>query len=230
MAVKFQYMPHPADDETPIRDIICEYNDPRLPSGIIEKVVGEFEDVNTGDFEASENVYVPILPPFVKKHKGLVTKKEIEDQRWTKKVEITETEPEVVEVVQVEERSVVAPPPPPPTEMSPVERSVKPIEKPPVQPTPIKTKAAPKQIEKPGKLNYKSFPYTFSRPGETIEAIIRLYNDMSVSRAMIDKLCFEFNKNNPEANPPKLGQTVQVPVLLPFTYRHLNDNKIFKDE
>jgi hypothetical protein len=80
-----------------------------------------------------------------------------------------------------------------------------------------------------GKLNYRTYPYTFSRPNETIEAIIRLYNDMSVSRTVISKLAKEFTEINREALPPKLGQSVQIPVLLPFCFRHENEHKIFND-
>ena len=82
------------------------------------------------------------------------------------------------------------------------------------------------RIKSSGVLKYRTFPYTFSRSGETIEAVIRLYNDMSVSKPVLQKLVFEFSRVNPHANPPKLGQTVKVPVLMPFVFRHLNKNKI----
>jgi hypothetical protein len=85
-------------------------------------------------------------------------------------------------------------------------------------------------IHRSGKLNYRTYPYTFLRPGETIEAVIRLYNDMNISRAVINKLVCEFTALNPHASPPKFGQTAQIPVLLPFCFRHENDHKIFTDE
>ena len=81
----------------------------------------------------------------------------------------------------------------------------------------------PKKI---AKLLYKTFPYTFSRPNETIEAVLRLYNDMNMSQPVLKKLVYEFVRNNKDALPPKLGQTVQVPVLQAYARRHeqTNDN------
>ena len=86
------------------------------------------------------------------------------------------------------------------------------------------------KIKTMGNVQYRTYPYVFSRPGETIEAVTRLYNDMSISRAVLDKLVQEFSLINKDSLPPKLGQTVQIPVLLPFCFRHENDNKIFTDE
>lgn len=82
-----------------------------------------------------------------------------------------------------------------------------------------------------GKISrYRTYPYTFARPGDTIKGVIRLYNDLSLDEEVIDELIKEFNIINEGALPPKLGQEVFVPVLLPFCYRHENDNKIFNDE
>lgn len=80
-----------------------------------------------------------------------------------------------------------------------------------------------------GTTHYRTYPYLFTRPGDTIRAVIRLYNDMDLSEKMIGWLLEEFNKINADALPPKLGQKVQIPVLLPFCYRHENNNKIFKN-
>lgn len=79
-------------------------------------------------------------------------------------------------------------------------------------------------------LKYRTYPYFFSKPGDTIRAVIRLYNDMEIDPKMIDWLLAEFNEINKDALPPKLGQKVQIPVLLPFCYRHENGNKIFTKE
>lgn len=76
---------------------------------------------------------------------------------------------------------------------------------------------------------YKIYPYTFGRPNETVRGVIRLYNDMSITNKVIDELMEAFNEINAENLPPKLGSTAQIPVLLPFCYRHENKNKIFKD-
>lgn len=81
-----------------------------------------------------------------------------------------------------------------------------------------------------GTKNYRTYPYLFCRPGETIKAVIRLYNDMSLDDKMIGWLLNEFNQINEDAQPPKLGQQVQIPVLLPFCFRHENNNQIFKDD
>lgn len=80
-----------------------------------------------------------------------------------------------------------------------------------------------------GTKNYRTYPYLFSRPGDTIKAVIRLYNDMSLDEKMIGWLLNEFNEINRDALPPRLGQCVQIPVLLPFCFRHENNNKIFKN-
>ena len=77
---------------------------------------------------------------------------------------------------------------------------------------------------------YRTYPYTFCRPNETIRAVIRLYNDMNLTDKVIEALIDEFNVLNEDAKPPSLGQTVQVPVLIAFAFRHENENKIFTDE
>lgn len=76
---------------------------------------------------------------------------------------------------------------------------------------------------------YKPFPYTFGRPNETVRAVIRLYNDMSLEPKMIDWLMEEFNEINKDSLPVRLCSTHQIPVLLPFTNRHEKDRKIFKN-
>lgn len=94
----------------------------------------------------------------------------------------------------------------------------------------LEEKLERRPIKKEANIKFRSYPYTFARPNETIEAVVRLYNDMNVSKSMISKLCFIFTEINKGALPPKLGQTVDIPVLLPFCYRHENNNKIFTDE
>lgn len=49
--------------------------------------------------------------------------------------------------------------------------------------------------------------------GGTIEALIRLHNKFRVTKDQLAFLVDEFNKLNPEAQPPKIRQTVLVPVL-----------------
>jgi len=52
---------------------------------------------------------------------------------------------------------------------------------------------------------------------------------MNIKSDVIDQLMKEFNTINEGLLPPRLGTEVLVPVLLPFCYRHENENKIFKD-
>ena len=223
MSVNYQYLPYEYQGEK-IEFLVGEYNHPKLPANIIEKVVQEFSDVN-GEFvpDVGTKVFIPILPPFRKKHTGLLTLEEAMAPPPVEEVvepeEIEEPE-EVVEEPVVEE-VVVAPP----IVETPRERII-----PEAREKKTKAQDVTKDHSKgAGKLHYKLIPYTFSRPNETIEAVVRLYNDMSTGQATIKKLVYEFTRENMDALPPKLGQTVQVPVLLPFVYRHVNDNKIFKD-
>lgn len=73
-------------------------------------------------------------------------------------------------------------------------------------------------------VEYKTYPYQFSGlNGATIAGIIRQYNHMNMNEDVLKVLVSEFTKINPEAKPPKMGQTVQIPVLLPFCGKHNND-------
>lgn len=94
----------------------------------------------------------------------------------------------------------------------------------------LEEKLERRPIKREMNIKFRTYPYTFARPNETIEAVVRLYNDMNVSRSMIGQLCKIFTEINKEALPPKLGQVVDIPVLLPFCFRHENENKIFTDE
>jgi hypothetical protein len=51
--------------------------------------------------------------------------------------------------------------------------------------------------------------------GHTIEAVVRLHNRHDLSRDIIASLVGIFNQVNRDARPPKLGQTVKVPVYMP---------------
>ena len=96
----------------------------------------------------------------------------------------------------------------------------------------LNKEAIRKQIKRElatGTKNYRTFPYSFCRTGDTIIAVIRLYNDMNLDEKMIGWLLDEFNTLNEHAIPPRLGQTVQVPVLLPFCVRHEKDKTIFEN-
>jgi len=215
MSIEYKYLPVTYDD-TPLDKLCGDANNPHLPGGIIDKLVDELLEANIKDFSTGSTIYIPILSPFAKKYDNLVSKDEI---KKPKQIERTIEEP--VPIYKPEEKEDEEP-----------KIALKEL---PPEPEVIKEKPKKAKIEdkefKPtkGKLNYRLFPYTFSRPGETIEAVIRLYNDMSTGPAVIKKLVYEFTRENKDAIPPKLGQTVQVPVLLPFVYRHVNDNKIFKD-
>ena len=231
MAIKLMYLP--VDHaEAPVIDLVGQYNNPHIPAGILEKLVDEFDVVNE---DMKGTIYVPILTPFQKKYENLLTA----DQAIDARAGILPPGPVVDAEAKPEEPTEEPEVEPEPEIVKPEVRAREIIEsggtaKP--KPTPGHVaKTAPRTVpEQPvktvGNIKYRTFPYTFSRPNETIEAIIRLFNDMSVSRPVINKLVFEFTKINKEAQPPKLGQTVDVPVLLPFVYRHVNENKIFTDE
>lgn len=236
MAVRFKYLPYKYDN-TPLDKLVGRKNNPRIPGGIIEKLILEFTDVNGEDtIEVGTVVYVPILPPFYKNYKNLFERDEInqEEEEVVVPPKI-ETPPEVVLAPIIP--PVYKPPTIPPIYTPPVKEEVK-LEKVVPEPWPepetpkkkvVKKEPPKERISKVGEIQYKPFPYTFSRPGETIEAVLRLYNDMNVSRPVMQKLVYEFTKINMDAIPPRLGQTVQVPVLLPFVFRHVNENQIFDE-
>jgi len=213
MAIEYKYLPQ-VYDGSDIRTIIGEANNPHFPGGIIDKLCDELSDTNP-TYNDGDTIYVPILPPFFKKHDSLVLKEEIPaPQVLTPPAIEPEPEPEPEPVFE-EPPTIIEPEPEPEPE--------------PVDIPEVVEKVIEKPVKQMGNIQYKLFPYTFARPGDTIEAVIRLYNDMSVSRPVINKLVYEFSVINQDALPPVLGQTVQVPVLLPFVYRHVNENKIFKD-
>jgi len=216
MSIDFKYKQATFTSE-PVNTQVAAFNNPKLPGSIVEKIVEEFNRSNKHlRVVPGTEVYIPILPPFHKNHSDLLSREDFVPQ---KPVEIKEELPPVEE------------PKPEPQ----VTREVKPTEaEPEPKPEPAKPEPDPEDnkppVKKLGALSVRLYPYTFARPNETIEAVIRLYNDMSVSRQVIDKLVYEFSRINVESLPPKLGQTVQVPVLLPFCYRHENNHKIFTDE
>ena len=70
-------------------------------------------------------------------------------------------------------------------------------------------------------LEYRTFEYKFgSKTNETVRGVIRMYNDMNLTSEVIDQLIARFNELNEEVLPPHLGTVVQVPVLLPFCFKH----------
>ena len=50
-------------------------------------------------------------------------------------------------------------------------------------------------------------------PGHTIEAILKLKNNYSLSREQINDLVRRFNEINPDTRPPLAGSTVKIPIL-----------------
>jgi hypothetical protein len=57
-------------------------------------------------------------------------------------------------------------------------------------------------------------------PGHTIEGLIKLYNAHTMDKELVKELSREFNKNNPDAQPPKAGQRIMIPVLPEYWERH----------
>jgi hypothetical protein len=211
MSIQFKYAETTCTNE-PFAEQVANANNPALPESVISKIVDEFHQVNKTAIMEGDVIYIPILGPFQKKYDSLLTADEIP----TTKAE--EPEVELEEVVEdIPEESTL--------EETPSEGEKRAVE----EPTEI-TEENMSPVEEYGGLQVRLYPYTFTRPNETIEAVIRLYNDMNVSRAIINKLVYEFSNINTDSLPPKLGQTVQIPVLLPFCYRHENKHKIFTDE
>jgi hypothetical protein len=211
MSINFKYVRAARDERTP-RQMVADFNNPALPGGVIDKVLDQFNIINN-DRDANDAVFIPILPPFFKKHNDLIELRDFQQQEVSEPAEPAEGDP-VQKAVASESEA--------PESAVKNERRRRELT--------AHEKAELRPIQKTGQIHFRLYPYTFTRPNETIEAVVRLYNDMNVSRAIINKLVLEFSAINKEALPPKLGQTVQVPVLLPFCYRHENDNKIFTDE
>lgn len=69
-------------------------------------------------------------------------------------------------------------------------------------------------------LEYKTYPYVFCKPGDTIRGIVRHYNDITIDNETLEWLLNEFKHINKHATPPKLGQQVQIPVLLQYCEKH----------
>jgi len=57
---------------------------------------------------------------------------------------------------------------------------------------------------------------TMMRPSSTIEAMIRFHNDISLNKEQLKQLVEAFNKHNPDAQPPRPYQQVQMPVLMEY--------------
>lgn len=50
--------------------------------------------------------------------------------------------------------------------------------------------------------------------GHTIEGVIKLYNQHDLDKNTIISLVDIFNRNNPTARPPRVGQMVKVPIFV----------------
>lgn len=50
--------------------------------------------------------------------------------------------------------------------------------------------------------------------GQTITAAIRKYNRMDITKEELSSLVNIFNQLNSEALPPKLGQSVKIPIFI----------------
>ena len=52
--------------------------------------------------------------------------------------------------------------------------------------------------------------------GETIEAIIRSHNHQNIDKRFLQLLLIRFYEINSEVNPTRLGQLINVPIMLGF--------------
>ena len=64
-------------------------------------------------------------------------------------------------------------------------------------------------------MQYKLLPCR-AAPGHTIEGLIKLFNSHSIPDTTLKQLVAEFNRQNPEAQPPKPGMEVMIPVLVEY--------------
>lgn len=69
-------------------------------------------------------------------------------------------------------------------------------------------------------IEYKEYPHTCSSATGTITAVIRQYNHMNMNEDVLQLLVIAFNDINEDILPPKMGQEVMIPVLLPFCEKH----------
>lgn len=196
-------------DGAPIDSLIKLYNNTSLPDAVIERIRQEFDTMP--DPVKGETILIPILPPFQKKHSNLVDKDgapvtAAPEPKPKAKPAVSRPEPKKVEPIATKELPKEEPP-------KKKKRTTKPT-------AIVETK------QKISGIKFKVFPFIISSSSNTIEAIIRNYNDMNMSRPVLNKLVYEFCELNKDKMPPRLGQTVQVPVLLPFVYRHENNNKV----
>jgi len=54
---------------------------------------------------------------------------------------------------------------------------------------------------------------------DTVEAIIRSYNHQAIDKKILGMLVNRFYELNTEAHPPKVGQRLQIPIMLGFEGR-----------
>lgn len=56
--------------------------------------------------------------------------------------------------------------------------------------------------------------------GHTIRAVIRRYNSVTMTEEDLKRARVLFSELNPHAHPPKLGQSVLVPILRKYDSGH----------
>ena len=226
MSVKFKYLKETYKGED-INDLVRIANVKSLPQVIIDKLLVVLRDVNKPEdtLKDGDDIFIPILPMYFKNYRNLLTAEQILSGELPKPEPEPEPKPEpkpepiiLEEPEEEKEEQVFVKKIPKPTPKF-IEVPTGEIDHLP-DPVPMGD-IKPKKI---AKLLYKTYPYTFSRPNETIEAVLRLYNDMNMSQPVLKKLVYEFVRNNKDALPPKLGQTVQVPVLKAYAKRHEQPN------
>lgn len=54
---------------------------------------------------------------------------------------------------------------------------------------------------------------TAMKPGSTIEAMLRFFNSLTMTKEELQELVEHFNQLNPHARPPRPYQEVEIPVL-----------------
>jgi hypothetical protein len=193
MATDYKYLKIESAGET-AEDLIKLNNNPNLPKVVIERVVVEFNNVNGEDIQPGQTILVPILAPFHKNHKELIDKsgsspaEPPQVKEPPKPVVIESTPPVAAPEPKIEvSKPEVKKKEPKKKSLSKQERLAK------RRAEPKKTAIVETSQKEPSKIKYKTYPFTITSPMNTIEAIVRNYNDMNMSRAILNKLVYEMN-------------------------------------
>jgi len=216
---QYEYVTVPHDPEKPWEDWIRDYNHPKMSAQAVTRLKHVMEEVNKLFFQSDKaagfQLQVPVLPAFARKHETATAQKK--QKKQTKK-----TYPKKTDVKKEDVSRKITPPI---TKTLETKAADVPKEDPLALPLNTKLKSLGGPLKRVNDFKwvgqpFKSFPYTFINTAATIEGIIRSYNHQQLEKPLLKRLVAQFNYMNPHALPPTLGQTVMVPVLLAYCYKH----------